>query len=567
MVEGEGEPLVGRTIVGKYLVERLLGRGGMGAVYAAHQVALDKRVAIKVLNEHVARDDAFVRRFQREARAASRLDHPNSVHILDFGQDESGLLYIVMEHLDGRNLGSVLDEEHPFDERRIAMIIAQILAALMTAHELGVVHRDLKPENVMLLRRVDDDGRSIDHVKVCDFGIATLTSNNPDEDATLTSQGIILGTPEYMSPEQARGEALDARTDIYSVGVILYELLTGEPPFRAESALGVALRQVNDPVRPPSQLVASIDPQLERICMRALEKQRDRRWASAREMRSQLRSFLEARGSTLPPPPTMRGGVRDATRELETLAELAREPDRPRHALRGGAFALALAIGALAVALTVSSRRGPEPSAPLPPPPVSETATPAATPLATYAVIAANPAPAVDSAPASKPTPVVTVRRKAEAAAPEPIVSVAPPPVENEAPAPPPVTVAPVVTAPPPIVVAPKPIDAANAHVTIDAVTATSGLPASSVRAALAHVPLTRCYREALVGRTTPARGTATLRLSIDDTGHIVGATLDGAKFLPAVRGCVESAAKSALVKNVDTGDASASVTLTFGHP
>ncbi|MGZ3420618.1 MAG: protein kinase domain-containing protein, partial [Polyangiales bacterium] len=230
------DPLLGRTIAEKYAIEALLGRGGMGAVYRGRQVALDMPVAVKVLRREMASDPDFVRRFHREAKAASSLDHPCSVRVLDFGEEPDGLLYIVMEHLAGRTLCSLLDQL-PLDERRVARIVASILAALARAHEQGIIHRDLKPENVMILPGTDDDGCPIDLVKVCDFGIATTVAGGP-----TTTTGLILGTPQYMSPEQARGEPVDVRTDLYSVGAVLYEMLTGEPPFHAAHALGIALK-------------------------------------------------------------------------------------------------------------------------------------------------------------------------------------------------------------------------------------------------------------------------------------------------------------------------------------
>jgi serine/threonine protein kinase len=300
--------LVGRNIAGKFLVEEFLGGGAMGSVYRAKQVALEKSVAIKVLHRDMARDQAFVGRFHREAKHTSRLDHPNSVRVLDFGEEPDGLLYIVMEFLDGRDLLTVMNEEWPLDDRRVAIILSQVLAALAVAHDQGIVHRDLKPENIMVLPGTTDDGDMIDVVKVCDFGIATIAGAVEEDPrgSKLTAKGLVMGTPDYMSPEQARGEKLDPRTDIYSVGVILYHLLTGRTPFTAESALGIALKHVSDPVVPPSQVRDDVDPGLERICLRAMEKSRDARFASARQMRAELRSVLEARGKSLPKIPVAR---------------------------------------------------------------------------------------------------------------------------------------------------------------------------------------------------------------------------------------------------------------------
>src|SRR5580698_8635855 len=209
MKKADHELLVGRTIAGKYVVENLIGSGAMGAVFRARQVALEKTVAIKVMNGEHANDPAFAARFQREARAASRLNHPNSIQVLDFGAEPDGLLYIAMEYLDGRSLHHVLRDEWPLAPARAADILMQTLAALAIAHDMGVVHRDLKPENIMILSGTDDDGRPKDIVKVCDFGIAKITDarayrDGPgrSSDAPLTTAGLMIGTPEYMSPEQ-----------------------------------------------------------------------------------------------------------------------------------------------------------------------------------------------------------------------------------------------------------------------------------------------------------------------------------------------------------------------------
>ncbi|HEY8088714.1 MAG TPA: serine/threonine-protein kinase, partial [Polyangiaceae bacterium] len=225
------EQLVGRTIAGKFLVQDVLGAGAMGAVYRARQVALDKTVAIKVLHGEHADDPAFAARFQREAKAASRMNHPNSMQVIDFGQEPDGLLYIAMEYLDGRSLHRVLREDPRLRPARMGDIVMQTLAALAAAHDMGVVHRDLKPENIMVLLGADDDGRARDIVKVCDFGIAKITDSRAykgtgdrDSNAPVTTAGFLVGTPEYMSPEQGRGDKLDARSDIYSMGVVLFEL-------------------------------------------------------------------------------------------------------------------------------------------------------------------------------------------------------------------------------------------------------------------------------------------------------------------------------------------------------
>ena len=300
---GEMANLLGRVVAGKFKIEAPIGAGAMGEVYRARHTVLDTVIALKIMRPDIAKDAMFKERFYREARTASRLDHANSVRIYDYGVEPDGLVYIAMEFLHGRDLLSVLRDEWPLPDTRIVDILAQTLAAVSVAHELGIIHRDLKPENIMVSVGADDDDQRPYQVKVCDFGIAKLSDPRafPTENngSALTSSGTLIGTPEYMSPEQARGDALDPRSDLYSVGIILYQLLVGRVPFFAENALGVVLKQVTDEPVPPSRVRPGVNARLEAICLRALEKSRDDRYQTARDMRRDLRGVFGDRPQSL----------------------------------------------------------------------------------------------------------------------------------------------------------------------------------------------------------------------------------------------------------------------------
>jgi serine/threonine-protein kinase len=300
------DALIGRTIAGKFTIESRIGGGGMGSVYRARQAGLDKIVAIKLLHRELLAEPTFASRFKREATSASRIDHPSSLRVLDFGEEPDGLLFIAMEFLEGKTLFKVLREEAPLAPSRIVDLSRQILAALAAAHDLGIVHRDLKPENVIVLPGKDDDGGASEHVKVCDFGIAKLQTE-ADVEEKLTMEGSIVGTPEYLSPEQARGGQIDARSDLYSMGVILFEMLTGQPPFRGDTPLAIVLKHLDAPPPLPSSITPTADPKLEAVCLKALSKAPADRYSSAREMRASL--FTDTPDALAPPAPSRTSNI------------------------------------------------------------------------------------------------------------------------------------------------------------------------------------------------------------------------------------------------------------------
>jgi len=231
---------IGKTIEGRFTIKSLVGMGGMGAVYRAHQHSMDRDVAVKVLHKDMTTNKEAVKRFFREARAVSRLKSPHTITVFDFGQTNDGLLYLVMELLDGRPLSNFLAKNPgSMAPKKAVDIVDQILSALSEAHGAGILHRDLKPDNIFLL--ADDETR--DFVKVLDFGIAKMIGH---EGTSLTGTGKIFGTPTYMSPEQAQGYKLDERSDIYSVGILLFELLAGKPPFEASTPIAMLLRKASE---------------------------------------------------------------------------------------------------------------------------------------------------------------------------------------------------------------------------------------------------------------------------------------------------------------------------------
>ena len=277
----DGDMYIGTNVAGRYKILRKLGEGGMGVVYLAEHVFIEKKVAIKILSDDFARKADLVARFMQEAKAASKIGHENIIDITDFGETASGSVFFVMEFLDGGDLAHFIREGGPMQIDRVRYIMNQICRALGAAHSKGIIHRDLKPENIYLVTR---EG-AIDFVKILDFGIAKISSLD-EGGSRLTRTGMIFGTPEYMSPEQARGDRPDHRVDIYAAGCILYEMLTGDVPFHAETFMGVLTKHMFEAPEPPTKRAPTqpISPEVEAVVMKALAKDRDQRYQTMKEM-------------------------------------------------------------------------------------------------------------------------------------------------------------------------------------------------------------------------------------------------------------------------------------------
>jgi serine/threonine-protein kinase len=280
------DPLIGRTLDDKYRLDARLGEGGMGMVYRGTHLLIDRPVAVKVLNSRFVEDEAAQERFRREARAAGRLRHSNAVAVTDFGRTSDGLFYIVMELLEGRSLRDVLARDAPLDTARAVALMLQISAAVAAAHEEGVIHRDLKPGNIFVVQR----SHAPTIIKVLDFGIAKLAADASDggEQKPLTLTGVMIGTPRYMSPEQCDGAELTPASDVYSLGIILYEMLTGTTPFTGPTPLSVALKHSSELPRAPREFVANIPAEVEALVLHALEKKPDQRPQDAGAFRREL---------------------------------------------------------------------------------------------------------------------------------------------------------------------------------------------------------------------------------------------------------------------------------------
>ena len=285
----DGDRLIGQVLAGKYRIDEKIDEGGMGCVYRATHVLMEKTVAIKVLHPALAADDKIVARFTREAKAASRISHPHAINVTDFGESENGIVYLVMEYLRGRTLKEIVRAGGPMPLARVVEIVRQVAGALEAAHSEGVVHRDLKSDNIML-----EESATGDWAKVLDFGIAKIQQDVDKTDPGLTAPNLIIGTPQYMSPEQCSQAALiDSRTDIYSFGVILFETLVGHVPFTGDSPTAIMMKHLQEP--PPSVLDERRDlpAAVGAVVARALAKRPEDRFQKAGELADALSSAAE----------------------------------------------------------------------------------------------------------------------------------------------------------------------------------------------------------------------------------------------------------------------------------
>ena len=341
------DPLVGVTLDGRFRVVDVIGKGAMGKVYRAVQVPLNRAVALKVLDSRygAGREESFKQRFLVEAALTAKLSHPNTVRVLDYGSTKDGLFYLAMEYLDGESLDKLL-ARGPLPWRRVLSIGQQIARALREAHELGVVHRDLKPGNVLLLT-LDDDA---DHVKVLDFGLVkSFVEGHELEGRAITQQGMLMGSPPYMAPEQGERNRADPRSDIYSLGTVLYEALTGRPPFSGGAPLEIILKHVNEPV-PPLRTPRGLEPipeALAAMVMKCLAKSPMDRFQSMDEVLSALQDVAPAIATPAQETPSV---------------EVPLPPRRSPLVLIVG-FALAMAVGVGVTAL-VLRKPAPPPAPP-----------------------------------------------------------------------------------------------------------------------------------------------------------------------------------------------------------
>ncbi|HET7787375.1 MAG TPA: serine/threonine-protein kinase [Myxococcales bacterium] len=355
---GAADPLIGRTLNDRYRIIEQIGSGGMGRVYKAAQAPLDRMVALKVLGAGHDRDPNFYKRFFLEASVTARLTHPNTITLYDYGRTEDGVFFIAMEFLAGRTLSQAMQADGPLAQERVIHIAQQICRSLREAHGLGIIHRDLKPANVMLLRQHDDH----DFVKVLDFGLVKFFSGDT-ADADITNAGTFMGSPHYIAPEQARNQSPDQRCDIYSLGVLLYHMLTGRVPFTAAAPVDIILKHLHDTPVPPRELrpELNIAPELQDIVLRCMAKEPGERFQSMDELLVRLkavRAQLTGMASDSMPPSGTNPGF-----PALTPAMIAQTPPTPHPGLRTPSQPMQSMRGAPAGAPHISRPPPPPPDA------------------------------------------------------------------------------------------------------------------------------------------------------------------------------------------------------------
>lgn len=359
------DPFIGRDILnGQFQILQKIGTGGMGAVYKALQPEMNRMVGVKILHPKLTNRKDLASRFRREARAMSHLTHPNTVKVFLYGELEDGSLYIVMEFLEGKNLNQTVRAEGPMPVERALPILIQVCGALEEAHRAGIIHRDLKPENIFLCQQ----GGMKDYAKVLDFGLAKVTEREMRPGSLiLTQEGMVFGTPEFMSPEQAQGKTLTPGSDIYSLAVILYEVLTGKLPFDAKGAMDYLQLHVSGRPIPLSQRTSGrvFPPLLDQVMERALAKRPEERFASAAEFAQALQAVLEGRralpGGVAPPaspsPPVVASSSRAGSSSLpggaSSLVSETKDRSRGNPMLLLGGVALGCLVVGAAVAVLV----------------------------------------------------------------------------------------------------------------------------------------------------------------------------------------------------------------------
>src|SRR3954447_17093072 len=327
----ETDPLLGRTLNDRYRIVEQIGSGGMGRVYKAMQAPPDRLGALQVLGAGHDRDPNFYKRFFLEASVTAKLTHPNTITLYDYGRTDDGVFFIAMEFIAGRTLSQAMQADGPLAQERVIHIAQQICRSLREAHGLGIIHRDLKPANVMLLRQHDDH----DFVKVLDFGLVKFFSGESPE-VDITNAGTFMGSPHYIAPEQARNQNPDQRCDIYSLGVLLYHMLTGRVPFTAPAPVDIILKHLHDTAVPPRELRPELDiaPELEDIVLRCMAKSPADRFQSMDELLARLKA-VRAHLTGMAPPRSAPGHS-DSNPSFPALtpAMIAQTPPTPHPGLR-----------------------------------------------------------------------------------------------------------------------------------------------------------------------------------------------------------------------------------------